>query len=70
MNRKNFRLSISNGYDTYDCRYMLGVPNTLSERGRTLWTPYLNLYDERGIVGTLRIQELRRLKRWMERVGV
>ena len=66
----NFNLRLREGSYQCDQRYLLGVPNILTEAMRKRYEPYVNIHDERGIVGTLNLTDLRRLRLWMDRVGI
>jgi len=66
----NFNLPLRDGEFPSESKHVVCVPNKLSRPQRLRYVPYLNVNDERGLIGTLDKEDLRRLKAWMNRVGI
>jgi len=66
----NFELVFYDGDFPMPNRRLIGVPWSLTPKQRLKWEPYLNVSDERGYVGTLRLSQLRQLRSWLNRVNI
>ena len=66
----NFHLQLRDGEFPMVTKRIEGVPNKLTPTQRRQYQPYLNVNDERGVVGTLDVKDLLRLRLWMDRVGI
>jgi len=66
----NFELVLNDGDFPSFQRRLVGVPWKLTKLQRKEYVPYLNVNDERGLLGTLQVKQLRQLRSWLNRVNL